>query len=160
MVPTVPSAVIGAFAVTCQVLPPSEERATLWAGGLIRSPPPVTPWNASRKATLKMPAAAPPPSAELYAAHVSPPSRVASTRGVATPPVPIHARFPPCTATQVPLEANPDSPGCAAGRLAPMLTQSLPSVVRSTGNTKPPEPLGTESLKASACFGVQKANAS
>src|SRR5207244_1423854 len=42
---------------------------------------------------------------------VSPLSLVARTRAVVEPPVAIHALFPPCVATQVPLAANDASPG-------------------------------------------------
>src|SRR5215510_9851665 len=93
----------------------------------------MIPWNASRNATLKMPADGEPLNAELCAVHVSPPSCVARTLDADAPPVTIHALSLPCTATQVPLEGNESSPAKAGGRRSAIFCQVVPSMVRITG---------------------------
>src|SRR6266478_6496867 len=136
---------MGALALTLQVFPPSLDRAKLSKGGAVgsRSPPPTTPWDASRNSTLKIPAEGLPLKGVSWAAQRLPPSLVARILAAGpAPPVPIQARFSPCVATQVPLDANPASPGKAGGRLSPMSRQLVPSLVRRAGK----RPF-TESLK-------------
>src|SRR5437016_8354061 len=77
------------------------------------------PCQGSRKATVNAPALGELTSGVAYALQVSPLSLVARTRAVVEPPVAIHALFPPCVATQVPLAANDASPGKAGGMLLP-----------------------------------------
>src|SRR5689334_3072593 len=108
------------------------------------------PCFGSRNATVNAPALGELTSGVAYAFQVSPPSLVASTRATDEPPVAIHAFFPPCVATHVPLDANDDSPGRAGGMLPLMLCHVSPSVVRRSGKTP-----FTESLCAMPRFGVQ-----
>src|SRR5438270_8629301 len=151
------ASLIGAGVASCQVTPPSLERAKLLETpvGLPRSPPPRIPCFASWKAMLTPPAGGPDTSGVGYAFQVSPPSVVAITRAGLAPPVVNQARLPPCAVMQVPLDANPASPGSAGGTLSPMSCHVWPSVVRRMGK----RPF-TESLIATACFAFQKAKQS
>src|SRR3954447_6239533 len=144
---------MGAGFVSVQVTPPSLERAKLLETplGLPRSPPPRIQCFASWKAMLNPPAGGPETSGVGYAFHVLPPSVVAITRAGVTPPVVNQARFPPWVAMQVPLDANPASPGSAGVTLSPISCQVWPSVVRRMGK----RPF-TESLIATACLLFQK----
>src|SRR5262249_9456523 len=113
------------------------------------------PWNGSRKATVKAPALGELTNGVSYAFHVLPWSVVARIRAIVEPPVAIQAFLPPCVVTQVPLDANENSPGNAGGRLLLMSCHVIPSVVRKSGNTP-----FTESLCRMPRLGVQNANAS
>src|SRR5258708_35492157 len=146
--------VTGGGFVRVHVMPPSAEvavRALLGSPGS-RSPPPTMPSNGSRKSTVKAPALGELTRGVSYAFHVSPPSLVAKTLAVVAPPVAIQAFRPPCVVTQVPLEANENSPGNAGGILLLISCQVVPSVVRKSGNTP-----FTESLWAMPRSGVQNA---
>src|SRR6266498_368743 len=149
--------VTGGGLVRAQVSPPSLEiavRALLGSPGS-KSPPPTIPWNGSRKATVKAPALGELISGVSYAFQVSPPSLVLSTLAIVEPPVAIHAFLPPCVVTQVPLDANENSPGKAGGILLLISCQVVPSVVRRSGKTP-----FTESLCAMPRSGVQNAKPS
>ena len=104
---------------------------------------------------VKMPAAGPLSNGVSYAAQVLPWSRVAKTRAIVEPPVPIHALLLPSVVTQVPLEANEASPGNAGGMFFLMLCHVIPSRVRRSGKVP-----FTESLCTMPRFSVQNANAS
>src|SRR5712671_6309983 len=149
--------VTGGGLVSVQVLPPSEEVAVLALFGSLgsRSPPPTMPCQGSRNATVNPPALGELTSGVSYAFQVLPLSRVARILAVEAPPVVIQAFLAPCVATQVPLDANENSPGNAGGMLLLMSCQVFPSVVRRSGNTP-----FTESLCDMPRFGVQKAKQS
>src|SRR2546423_5832365 len=151
------ASLIGARVARCQVTPPSLERAKLSETpvGFERSPPPRIPCFASWKAILNPPAGGPETSGVGYAFHVLPPSVVAITRAGVTPPVVNQARFPPWVAMQVPLDANPASPGSAGVTLSPISCQVWSLVVRRIGK----RPF-TESLIAKARLLSQKAKQS
>src|SRR5919197_5714582 len=100
--------VTGGLLVSFQVLPPSSDAAVAALFGSLgfKSPPPTMPCQGSRKSTVNAPALGELTNGVVYAFHVSPPSRVARIRATVEPPVAIHAFFPPCVATHVPLEAK------------------------------------------------------
>src|SRR4029077_20216550 len=149
--------VTGAGLVSVQVRPPSFEVAVPALLGSVgsKSPPPTIPCQASRKATVNAPALGELTSGVSYAFQVSAPSRVARILADVAPPVAIHAFLSPSVATQVPLDANENSPGNAGGMFALMSCQVFPSVVRRSGNTP-----FTESLCEIPRLGVQKAKQS
>src|SRR5437868_4117930 len=120
-----------------------------------KSPPPTIPWKGLRKSIVNAPAVGELTKGVLYAFHVSPPSRVARTLAMSDPPVQIHAFFPPCVETQVPLDAKEASPGNAGGILLLISCHVVPSVVRRSGKTP-----FTESLCAMPRCGVQNAKPS
>src|SRR6266536_6045204 len=149
--------VTGVGLVSFQVLPPSLDVAVdaLLGSAGSKSPPPTMPCKGSRKATVKAPALGELTSGVSNAFHVSPPSVVARILAVVAPPVAIQALIAPWVATQVPLDANENSPGNAGGILLLMSCQVLPSAIRRSGNA----PL-TESLCEMPRFGVQNAKQS
>src|SRR5258708_35829668 len=106
----------GAF-VSVQVLPPSPEVAVLALLGSVgyKSTPPTMPCQGSRKATVNPPALGELTSGVSYAFQVAPASLVARTLATVAPPVAIQALLAPWVATQVPLDANENSPGNAGG---------------------------------------------
>src|SRR5215813_4014471 len=126
---------IGAFVASCQVRPPSRDRAKLFTTPMfgVRSPPARMPCRASRKAMLNPPPAEngvvfTPVIGAVVAPQVCPRSvlkktrvvhRPSGTKGVGGTPVVIHARRCPWVAMHVPPEAKPDSPGSGVGRLSP-----------------------------------------
>src|SRR5437667_5800929 len=113
------------------------------------------PSKGLRKSTVKAPPLGELARGVLYAFQVLPPSRVARILAVVAPPVAIQAFLPPCVATQVPLDANENSPGKAGGRLLLMSCHVVPLVVRRSGNTP-----FTESLCTMPRLGVQNAKQS
>src|SRR5437588_852874 len=128
--------VTGGGFVKIHVWPPSLDLAVSALLGLLgsKSPPPTTPCHGSRKSTVKAPALGELTSGVSYAIHVF---------------------LPPCVVTQVPLDANENSPGNAGGILLLISCQVIPSVVRRSGNTP-----FTESLCAMPRSGVQNAKPS
>src|SRR5512141_3235591 len=128
--------VTGGALVSRQLLPPSSEIAVraLFGSAGSRSPPPTIPCQGSRNATVNAPALGELTSGASDAFHVFPPSLVARARAVAAPPVAIHAFLPPWVATQVPLDANENSPSRAGGKLSLMPFHVVPFCVRRSGN--------------------------
>src|SRR5258706_7063872 len=113
------------------------------------------PFSESRKATENPPALALLASGVSYAFQVSPPSVVARILEMVAPPVVIQALSSPWVVMQVPLEENENSPANAGGMLSEMECQSVPSVVRRSGNTP-----FTASLCATPRLGSQNAKQS
>jgi hypothetical protein len=135
--------------VSCQVFPPSLERATLWENtvGARISPPP--------RPLITPDVGVPCRIGVSYAAQVSPASVLAKIRAFVAPPVPTHTRLLPWVAIPVPLAANAASPSCRLGNWSPISCQVSPSVVPITGK----RPF-TESAMVMPRFGVQKAKQS
>src|SRR5713101_3934917 len=125
----------GGLFVRVHVWPPSSEVAVSALSFEARSPQPMIPCGGSRKVTELAPVLGELTSGVSYAFQVSPPSLVAKILAIVEPPVAVQAFLPPCVAMQVPLAANEASPGNAAGILAAMDCQAIPSVVRISGNT-------------------------
>src|SRR6266545_6861583 len=149
--------VTGGGLVSVHVLPPSLEVAVSALLGLLgsKSPPPTMPRNGSRKSTVKAPALGELTRGVSYAFHVLPWSLVARILAMSEPPVAIQAFLPPCVVTQVPLDANENSPGNAGGILLLISCHVIPSMVRKSGKTP-----FTESLCKIPRSGVQNANPS